>query len=153
MINRRIVLLTAVAGAIGIVVGAAVGSWFWLSFNAAFMSAGLLTRYEADIVTKVAVLENLRAGRPEDATRLLETLLDADLMGAATFVQEGKKISANTRHAAELERRARVTSGYQPIDASVRTRVDEAFRLLPNAAVQGGAQPRAPGDARTAARP
>ena len=152
MINRRMVLLVAVAGAIGVVAGAALGSWFWLSFNAAFMSAGLLTRYEADIVTRVAVLENLRAGRSEDAIRLLETLLDADLMGAATFVQDGTKISANTRRAAEHERRARETSGYQPIAANVRARVDEALRLLPKAPVRAGAQPGAPADAHEAAR-
>ena len=149
--KKRWVALIAFAS---LTLGGAGASWFWLNFNAQFMKAGLVTRTEADIVTKVAVLEHLRAGRITNATNLLETLLDSDLIGAGALVRDGTKFNANTRRAAGREFQARAVSGYIPADENVRRAVQEAFRIVP-AASDGAtaAQPVAPGDAPQAARP
>ena len=138
---------------ISLVVGVAGASWYWLNFNAQFTNHSLAVRTEADIVTKVAVLEHIRAGRIKDATNLLETLLDGDLITAGALAQDGTKFNANTRRAVGLEYQARVASGYEPADQNVRNTVQEAFRLLPAAADSAAAQPTAPGDAPKAARP
>lgn len=108
-----------------------------LSFDAQFMSAGLLARHEADIVTGVAVLEHLRAGQAEDATQLLETLLDGDLIGAAALVREGNKINLNARRAVEKGRLARTVAGYEPTDESVRAAAQDV-RACPGQGTRPG---------------
>ena len=131
-----------------LVVGGLGASWYWLDSNAQFMTSGLVLRTQADIITKVSVLEQIRAGRPEDATKLLETLLDGDLIAAGALARDGRKFNANARRAVALELRAREVSGYQPGDPSVRVAAQEAFRLLATRIDGGGVQPGAAGDAR-----
>jgi hypothetical protein len=126
MRKRWIVLIALVSFIVG-VVGA---SWFWLNFNAQFTNYGFVVRTEADIVTNVAVLEDIRAGRIADATNLLETLLDSDFIGAGALARQGTKFSASTRRAAGLEYQARAKSGYAPTNEDARSAVQEAFRLL-----------------------
>jgi hypothetical protein len=144
---------TALIALVSLVVGIAGASWFWMNFNAQFTNHGLVVRTEADIVTKVAVLEHIRAGRIADATNLLETLLDGDLIGAGALARDGAKFKANTHRAVGLEYQARVASGYKPADQNVRNAVQEAFRLLPAASNSAAAQPAAPRDTPQAARP
>lgn len=144
----------ALIGLVSLVVGVAGASWFWLNFNAQFTNHGLAVRTGADIVTRVAVLEHIRAGRIKDATSLLETLLDGNLITAGALAQDGTKFNANIGRAVGLEYQARVASGYEPADQNVRNAVEDAFRLLPAAAASSAAaQPTAPGDAPKAARP
>jgi hypothetical protein len=124
--------------------GAGGASWFWLDFNAQiyvqFAHDNHVLRTQTDIVTKVAALEHIRAGRISDATRLLETLLDGDLMEAGALARGGVKFSANTGRAVERELQARKISGYAPADETVRSAVQEAFRVVP-AASHGTAEP------------
>ncbi len=127
--NIRWVILTAL---LSLVVGAGAASWYWMDFWSRFVHTGLVLRAEADLVTKVAVLERLRAGKVEEAIRFQEILLDGDLIGAAALARDGTKFNANSRHAVELEAKARAAGGYQP-DASIRDAVQEAFRLVPAA--------------------
>jgi hypothetical protein len=115
--KKRWVALIAV---LSLVLGAGCASWYWLNFNAQFNNHGFVVRTQADIVTKVAVLEHLRAGRVSDATNLLETLLDGDLIGAGALARDGTKFNANTGHAVMLESKARVGSGYRPTDENVQ---------------------------------
>lgn len=149
MKKRGAVLIALVS----LVVGVAGASWFWLNFNAQFTNHGLAARTEADIVTKVAVMEHIRGGRIKDATNLLEILLDGDFITAGALAKNGTKFNANTRRAVELEYQARAASGYEPTAQNVRNAVQEAFRLLPATADSAAAQPTAPGDAPKAARP
>jgi hypothetical protein len=135
------------ASVVSLAVGAGGASWFWLSFNAQFNTYALVSRTEADIVTKVAVLEHIRAGRISDATTLLETLLDGDLIGAAALARDGTRFSANTGRAVVLESKARTASGYTPADANVHIAVQEAFRLVPISLKGTAAQPGGPPDA------
>jgi len=79
---------------------------------------------------------------------LLETLRDGDLIGAGARARDGAQFNSNARRAVELERRARLVSGYQSPNPTVRAAVQEAFRLIPEAADKTGAQPGAAGDAR-----
>lgn len=144
---------SALIALVSLVVGVVGASRYWLNFNAQFTNHGLVVKTEADIVTKVSVLEHIRAGRIKDATKLLETLLDADLITAGALAQNGTKFNANTRRAVGLEYHARVASGYEPGDQNVRNTVQEAFRLLPATTDNAAAQPTAPGDAPKAARP
>lgn len=126
--KKRWVALIAI---ISLAVGGAGASWFWLHFNAQFLNHSYLMRTEADIVTKVAVLERIRAGRVADATNLLETLLDGDLIGAAALARAGSKFTPNTGRAVAMEMKARAISGYAPTEENVRGAVQDAFRLIP----------------------
>ena len=138
---------------VSLALGGAGASWFWLNFNAQFIMAGLVTRTQADIVTKVSVLERLRAGRVADATRLQEMLLDGDLIGAGALARTGTKFNANTRHAVELELKARAASGYTPTDENVRNAVQEVFDLVPSASDSANAQPGVQAGPRISAAP
>jgi hypothetical protein len=144
---------TILLALVSLVIGVAGASWFWLNFNAQFTNYGFVARTEADIVTKVAVLERIRAGKVAEATHLLETLLDGDLIGAGALAREGTKFNANTRHAVELEIKARAASGYVPSNDNVRKAVQDTFRLMPTSSDDSAAQPTAPRDAPQAARP
>jgi|SRR6267142_2405118 len=148
MSTRRIAAIAAISALVGLVVGAFAASRYWLDFNAQFMTSGLVLKTQADLVTRVFVLEHLRASRSEDATKLLEALLDGDLISAGALARDGHKFSASARRAVAVELRARQMSGYEPADPNVRAAVQEAFRLLPEGVGAGGAQPGAAGDAR-----
>ncbi len=130
------VVIAAIAAFAGLVVGMLGASWYWLEFNARFDTYRLATRTQADIVGRVAALERLRAGRSEDATKTLETLLDGDLLEARVLARAGHKFDENARRALEIELQARKVSGYEPQDPDVRVAVREAFDL-----VQGGGDP------------
>jgi hypothetical protein len=148
MSTRRIAAIAAISALVGLVVGAFAASRYWLDFNAQFMTSGLVMRTQADLVTRVLVLRQIRAGRSGDATKLLEVLLDGDLISAGALARDGHKFDANVRRAVALELRAREMSGYEPADPNVRAAVQEAFRLLPEGVGASGGQPGAAGDAR-----
>ena len=136
--KKRWVALIAL---VSLTVGAWGASWFWLSFNAEFMNHNFVAGTEADIVTKVAVLEHMRAGRIKEATTLLETLLDGNLISAAALSREGTKFKANTLRALGLESQARTKTGYAPADGNVLRAVQEALQLAPTT---NAAQPIVP---------
>lgn len=133
--KKRWIVLIAI---LSCVVGAGGASWYWLNFNAQFNNYGLVVRTQADIVTKVAVLEYIHAGRVSDATHLLETLLDGDLISASALMRDGNKFNSSTGRAVALESKARVASGYRPADKNVYNAVQEAFRQVPGA-IEGSA--------------
>lgn len=149
MKKRWVVVIAFVA----LVLGAAGASWFWVKFNGQTMLFGLVARTEADIVTKEAVLYKLRAGKTADATRTLEVLLDGDLITAGALARDGTKFNANTRHAAELELKARAASGYVPADENVRIAVQEAFDLMSSTSDSANAQPGVQAGPRIGAAP
>ena len=130
MSTRRMAIIAAVSALAGLVVGACGASWYLIGFNAQFMESNLALRTGSDIVSKVSVLEHLRAGRTEHAASLLEALLDGDLMTAGALAGVGHKFSPNAQRAAAVELIARQASGYQPIDPNVRAAVENALRLL-----------------------
>ena len=143
----------AVVAFASLVVGVVGASWFWLNFNAEFTNHGFVVRTQADIITKVAVLERIRAGKIAEATNFLETLLDGDLISAGALARDGTKFSENTRHAVDIEIKARAVSGYAPNDEGMRNSVQEALRRLSASPAGGVAQPTAPRGAPQAARP
>ena len=148
MSTRATFLIAIAAATLGLVLGLVGASWYWLNFNSGFMTSSLVSRTQADLVTKELVLERLRAGRAEDATKLLETFLDGDLIGAGALARDGHKFNANARRAVVRELEARRLSVYEPSDPNVRAAVQEAFRLVPAGADAERTQPRAAGDAR-----
>jgi hypothetical protein len=129
---RWVVLIALLSLAVG--VGGTSWYWdrYWQESFGALDQLGLFARAEADITTKVAVLERLRAGKIDKAIHLQEILLDGDLMLAGSLAQDGAKFNVNTRHALELEAKARAASGYEP-DPRIRDAVQEAFRQVPKA--------------------
>ena len=141
MTKRRVALIVGISALVGLVVGAAAASWFWVGFNAQFMNSGLALRTQADVIEKVIVLEHIRAHRPADASKLLETLLDGDLITAEALARDGHKFNVNFSRAVALELHARKQSGYEADDPTVRAAVREAFRLLTSGVDAGGAQP------------
>jgi len=128
---RWVVLIAVVS----LIVGAGGAWWYSTNFWTHFVSVGLVTRTEADITTKVAVLERLRSGKVDEAIHLQEILLDGDLIGAGALAQNGVKFNANTIHALELEAKGRAATGYAP-DPRIRDAVQDAFRLVPVAAAR-----------------
>jgi hypothetical protein len=148
--KKRWVALIALAF---LIVGIAGTSWFWLYFYGQFMNHSYLTKTEADIVTRVAVLEHIRSGRTAEATSLMETLLDGDLIGAAALAGRGSKFSPNTSRAVALEIKARAISGYVPADENVRGAVQDAFRLIAASSAETAAQPIIPPDLSRQAAP
>ena len=127
-------------------VGVAVSSWFWAHFYGELMAISYRTRTEADLVSKVAVLEHLRSGRITEATQLLETLLDSDLVSAAALARDGAKFTQKANQALVLAMKARQTSGYVAANEEVRRAVDDAFRLVTAAAADGAASVSKPSD-------
>ncbi len=125
---RWVVLIAVVS----LIVGAGGAWWYSTNLWTSFVNVGLVARTEADITTRVAILERLRAGKFDEAIHLQEILLDGDLISAGALVREGRNFHPNTRRAVELEAKARTVSGYQP-NPSIRDAVDEAFRLVPMA--------------------
>ena len=131
MLNaRRVTVITAISAVSGLLLGIFAASWYWLDFSANFTTSSLLLRTQADLITRISVLEHLRAGHAGNATRLLESLLDGDLIGAGALARDGHQFNANARLAVALELRLRRLSGYEPSDANVRAAVDEALSLL-----------------------
>lgn len=131
MMKKRWVALIAL---VSLATGAAGASWFWFDFYAQLMAHFMLTSnsqtVETDLVTRIEILEKIRAGRIPEATRYLEVLVDGDLMGAAALTRDGTEFGANLVKAVELEAQARAVSGYAPENADVRRSVEEALRLL-----------------------
>ena len=117
-----------------------MASWYWLGFNARFNNYALFVRTQANLVTLEAVLARMRAGKSEEATRMMETLLDGDLITAGVLLRDGYKFNDNARRAAETERRERKASGYEPADTAVSETVNETLRLLATEGNRGGSQ-------------
>jgi hypothetical protein len=137
---------------LSLALGVGCASWYWLYFYTQFKNYWLVARTQADIVTKVAVLEHIRAGRIPDATNLLETLLDGELISAAALALDGTKFTPNTGQAVALEMKARAVSGYAPIDEDVRGAIQDAFRLI-SAFLKAGRRPTHHSTGRCAMKP
>ena len=148
--KKRWVALFAI---LSLVLGAGGASWYWLNFSAQFNNYGFVVQTQANIVTRVAILEHIRAGQISDATNLLETLLDGDLIGAGALARNGTRFNTNTGRAVALESKARAASGYQPADENVQNAVQEAFRLVPASIEGAAAQPIIPPDLSRQAAP
>ncbi len=135
MKKHWVILLALISFAVG--VGGA--SWGWMHFYSQTLLGALVANTEADLISKVGVLERLRAGKPDEALRLEEELLDGDLLTAAALAKQGAQFNANARRAVQTEAKARAASGYAP-DPRLRAAVQEAFVLVP--AATGAAAPR-----------
>lgn len=136
MIKSEVQLAAGFSAIFGIMMGVLGTAMVWMQTTSNFSRIGTSARTEADIVTKVELLEHLRSGRYDDATRQLEALLDKDLTGAAESARIGNVLSSDTLKALETERRARGVSGYKPVSADVSAAVQEAFRLAPEATIR-----------------
>ena len=147
--KKRWVLLIALGS---LALGAVGATWFWQSFYSQFINTAFVARTEAEIITKVGVLEHIRAGQIADATTLLETHLDGDLIGAGALARDGTRFNANTGRAVALEAKARAVSGYRPTDDNVHNAIQEAFHLVPAVVAGSAAQPVAP-EGRSAGKP
>lgn len=128
--KRNVVLISFIAGIIGIITGMVGASSYWLGFGDQLAKVAMIAKTESAILSEVALLEQLRSGRYQDATAQLEAQLDADLIGAGALVRNGAELSENVQGALETERRARGMSGYEPENARVGASVQEAFRLV-----------------------
>ncbi len=131
MAKNQAVLIAAVFGIVGLIVGMFGTSWFWLKSNATFAKSAAVARAETGIMTKVALLEHLRSAHYAAAVVELEALLDTDLAGAGALARGGAEFSSNAVKAVEAERKARGVSGYEPSNEAVNTAVHDAFLLVP----------------------
>jgi|GEM_PF-3716640 len=95
-----------------------------------FMSTNRAQQIQTDIVTKAAVLNHLRAGQTDSAAKLLEGLLDGDILAAGYLVRDGHTLNKNTIIAVEKERLAREVSGYESPNAAVAAEMKDAFQKI-----------------------
>jgi hypothetical protein len=135
MIKNRILLTASVSVIFGIMIGVLGTAWVWMQTTTEFAKVGALAKTEADIITKVDLLEHLRSGQYNDATKQLEALLDMDLIGAAEFAREGIEFGSDTLKALETERTARKISGYEPVSSTVGVGVHDVFSLVPQSKI------------------
>ncbi|HEY5994844.1 MAG TPA: hypothetical protein VIU46_09645 [Gallionellaceae bacterium] len=130
MIKRQVILIISFSGIFGIILGVLGVSLVWLQTNATFPKADSVARTEASIVKNIALLEHLRSGRYQDATRQVEAWLDNDLVGAGEYVRAGGEFSVSTVRAIESERKARQASGYEPENERINAAVQATFRQV-----------------------
>lgn len=109
-------------------------TWYLQNAYSQLLISGAALRTEADIIINIHVLERIRAGKIAEATALLETQLDGDLISAAGFAREGARFHPNLARALALEAKARTLSGYQSASKDVHNAVQEAFCLVSGAA-------------------
>lgn len=138
--KKRWIALTAL---VFFTFGAASASWFWLDLNAKVMNGASLIKIESDISAKAAILERIRAGRIDEATNLVEIMLDGDFISAAALAQEGKRLSASTDLAILKEMKARANAGDVSADEDSCAAVQEAIRTL-QPSLMGADQPAMP---------
>jgi len=139
MSKNRFILAISGAAILGSIIGGFVASEFWLHFYSRFNASGLLLRTQADIVTRISVLEDLRVRHVEDGAKKLELLLDGDLLTLDALAEKGQPFNASLRDALKREQEARAHSGYQPL-IQMRPQVENAFRLLAEPANRPGNQ-------------
>jgi len=150
MTRRKRVFIAIAYIATSFTVGAVLASWYWLDFAGRFVSAAEFTKTQANLVTLEAVLSHTRAGRSEEATKMLELLFDAELVSAAALHRDGYDLSSNAINAIKAEHTARKVSGYSPANPSVREAIQESFRLLAETPEARNAQQTAEPDAEKA---
>ena len=134
MTTRRTILISILTGLFGLVIGVAGASQYWIDFYSRFNIANMMLQTQTDIVTKVAVLEHLRSGQIEIGTKLLESLLDGDLLAAGALARSGRKFNKNMLVAVEKERLAREMSGYESPDATVASSAKDVLRTISRSA-------------------
>lgn len=110
-------------------------AWVWMQTTSEFTRLGAVAKSEANIETKVELLEHLRSGRYNDAAKMLEELLDKDLTRAAESASVGIKFSSDTLKAIATERKARKISGYEPANSTVGVAIQNVFRLAPQSEI------------------
>jgi len=131
MIKSHVQLTASVSVIFGIMMGVIGTAMVMMQTTFDFNKAGAAARTENNIVTKVELLEQLRSGRYNQATKQLEALLDKDLTGAVESARGGIELTSDTLRALEKERKARQISGYEPPDSTDGAAAQEAFRLVP----------------------
>jgi hypothetical protein len=129
MTTGRIIVVAITSVIAGLSIGVSGASWYWLNFNGQLTTSSFATRTQANIITKVAVLEQLRAGQPKDAERNLQQLLDGDLIAVAALGRDGHVFGPSLYNALALEQAARHVGAYAPTDADIEASVAEAFGL------------------------
>jgi len=131
MIKSQVLLTASISVIFGIMIGVLGEAWVWMQTTSEFTRLGAVAKSEANIETKVELLEHLRSGRYNDAAKMLEELLDKDLTRAAESARVGIQFSPDTLKALETERKARTISGYEPVNSTVGGEIQDVFRLVP----------------------
>ncbi len=129
-ITLRTITIVAASCVIGIVAGAAITYGFLIDLYASMTAEGWSLATQDEIVLRVALLEEIRAGRNVQATDTLENLLDGDLISVVQHARNGGKIKTKVFRAIEREREARALSGYKSANADIGTMVNRAFDEL-----------------------
>jgi hypothetical protein len=146
MIKSQVLLTASISVIFGIMIGVLGEAWVWMQTTSEFTRLGSVAKSEANIETKVELLEHLRSGRYNDAAKLLEELLDKDLTRAAESARVGIIFSSDTLKALDTERRARKISGYEPVNSTVGVAIQDVFRLVPQSGIAWHGTPIIPQD-------
>jgi hypothetical protein len=95
--RTRIILTALTALLVGAVVGGIASGYVVSKFTTVFFVDGWMLGKAVEVQTKVAVLQNIRDSQTEKATKLLETMLDADIMSLSTSIEyaEGTNLAVS----------------------------------------------------------
>ena len=86
-------------------------------------SASLVLNHHADIAMNVGVLNEIKRGDIDKARKLLEILLDGEIIGLTGFVDNGSPHQKRALEAARIAANYRKHSSYRPEDESVRNHI------------------------------
>jgi len=123
MKKRWVILIACLSLVGGFLSGANAGVRFWQRFD----EAALETRLMADAKTRLAVLSALRNSNQDGAVRLLEALLDGDVIGIDGVIDNS---SRKSELLATLSRIAkyRASTNYRSVNGELASLVEQALR-------------------------
>ena len=142
--QRRTFIIASVAGLIGF--GAGAGSLLW--YLSGPMQQNVLARMQMDAAYTVTVLEELRAGKLDEAQELLEGRVDGTVVGLHTFAREDTKLSREA--ISTLQGIAKYRSGvtYTPSATAKQAGVPEILDAAMKGHLTNRSKSDAPGSAR-----
>jgi len=142
--KRLTFVIACVAGLIGLGVGAASLLWY-LSGP---MQQNVLARMQLDAAKSILILEELRAGRLNEAQQLLEGNVDATVVGLDMVARENQKLSPEAMSTLQAIAKYRSGVTYTPSAVAQQAGVSQIL----NAAKEGHLTDRSKSDAPESAR-
>jgi hypothetical protein len=123
--KARTVLVPVVVGIVSLIAGVFATSWFMSRFIGSMQSS----RAVATLAVDGLALQDIHDGDSDAAARLLQIILDGELITIYWEVKDGYVLTPQTKKVISRIKRLRDSSGYEPSDPAVRDTVREVFSL------------------------
>lgn len=119
MSRVRSIVVCIGSGVAGALIGGGVGVWMMARLG----EEHFLTRAEIDLAVQAAILEDLDAGRIDDARRRLNVSIDGALLTIGPSIRDGRHLDAVRASAIAQVGEQRRKTGYIPGDPVVAAAV------------------------------